>query len=122
MTEECIAIHHSVLWPRWGLGRLLCHDTAGRPGHDTALARGTAPATRRLAPMTRRLAPATRRLAPATRGLAPATQQPLRCDTAMRARLGAPGWAGWANRLCTWCTQPVFGLSIVYESLFWHCL
>ena len=24
------------------------------------------------------------------------------------ARLCAPGWAGWASRLCTWCTQLVF--------------
>ena len=40
------------------------------------------------------------------------------------ALLGVPVCA-WvccgASRLCTWCTQPVFGLSTVSESLFGHC-
>ena len=40
------------------------------------------------------------------------------------ACLGVPvcAWVCcWASRLCTWCTQPVFGLSTVFESLFGHC-
>ena len=56
----------------------------------------------------------------------PATLQAGGHDTALggtttrhvRARLGVPGHAGWVSWLCTWCTQPVFGLSTVFESLF----
>ena len=36
-------------------------------------------------------------------------------------RLCAPRCAGWVSRLCTWCTQPIFGLSTVFESLIRHC-
>ena len=38
-------------------------------------------------------------------------------------RLGVPvrTWVCCWARLCTWCTQLVFGLSTVSESLFGHC-
>ena len=35
----------------------------------------------------------------------------------LRASLGALVCSGWP-RLCTWCTQPIFGLSTISESLF----
>ena len=57
--------------------------------------------------------------------LGPATRRLCGHDTARSApawaRLCAPGCAGWASRLCTSCTQPVFGLSTVSKSLIGRC-
>ena len=47
-----------------------------------------------------------------------ATIQPsVRHDTTPCARPGRSGRAAWL-RVCTWCTQPNFGLSALFQSLF----
>ena len=85
----------------------LCRNTT-QSGHDTAAR-----------PVTLRAA--TRRWAPTTRPTGACDTAPCGHDTDMRvrawARLCSLGCAGWVRRLCTWCTQPVFGLSTVSESL-----
>ena len=51
-------------------------------------------------------------------GAAPTTRPCSGHDTTTRAHT----WVCcWVSRLCTWCTQPIFGLSTVSESLFGHC-
>ena len=86
--------------------RPLCSDTA-KQGHDTTLARA-AHSCDMAGPSHDMTGP---RL----------VTRPLGChDIATRACLNAPVCIGWP-RLCTWCTQPVFGLSTGSGSLFGRC-
>ena len=92
-------------------GRLGGHDTTAA-GHDT---------TMRARVWARLCAPGH----PCAHLGAPVrTWAPLCAPGRACAHLGAPvcTWVCyWASRLCTWCTQPVFVLSTVTESLFGHC-
>ena len=125
--KNCISIHKVYYDQKRELGRKLCRDTVGRPGHDTALVCVTALTIRRWGAATRPLGRCDTALGRCDTALGNCDTALGRCDTALgrRARracaqrcdtarasatirpwcaaMGVPGCQlGQLGVLCTW--------------------
>ena len=117
---------HSVLWLGKGMRQAAMsrHGREARPRHSAG-ARVTRPQHGHMRCDTTKDHPTTRPTRACDTAAAACDTAAAACDTATRVcswvRLCTPRCAGWVSRLCTWCTQPVFGLSTISESLIRHC-
>ena len=110
---------HSVLW----LGKGMRQAAVSRHGWEAKPRHGAGARVTR--PQHGHMRCDTTRDHPTTRPARACDTAAAAGDTATRvcswARLCTPRCAGWVSRLCTWCAQPVFGLSTISESLIGHC-